>query len=194
MASQLTATQLNALFDILTHTEAFREVRDMRYESNIAQFGPPFTPLHQGAKPAFPLLQLVVSKFVGAGLFTEQGWADQCSLLQRLCSANLSESYDKGFMGLRKNAAAGLAAGAESVARGVLAGVPRDPDLKLALLNTRQYDQGNAQQLEQAWDEAVQGMLYGDLLDRVFDAVKVSSDLDDVPQVARAALEYFMIW
>lgn len=189
----LTPTQLNALFDILTHTETFSEVRGLRYEAPVSCFGPPLTPLHAGTSP-FPLLQLLMSKFIGQSLYSEAGWADWLAMVQRLCAANLSDSYDKAFLGLRKHAATGIAAALESVARGVLAGAPRDPHVKLALLNTKRYDKHSAEQLEQAWDDAVQGMLYGDLLDRVFDAVEASPDINDMPTVARTALDYFMIW
>lgn len=188
----LTAPQLNALFDILTHNETFHEIREMRYEANVARFGPPFTPPQQGPSP-FPMLQLMASKFIGRSVFTEQGWADLLTMAQRLCTANLSDSYDKGTMGLRKQGAAGMSSGLESVARGVLAGAPRNPNVNFATLNTKQYDRKNAAHLEQAWEDAVQGMLYGDLLDRVFEAVQKSPDLDDVPPVARAALDYLMV-
>lgn len=189
----LTPTQLNALFDILTHNETFHEVRDLRFELPISRFGLPITPTEPGPSP-FPLLQLVISKFVGRGILTESGWADWLAMVKRLCAANLSDSYDKGFLGLRKHSAAGFAASVESLARGVLARPPRDPQVNLARLNTKQYDRMKAEELEQAWDDTVQGMLYGDLLDRVFEAVKVSPDVDDVPPVTRAALDYFMIW
>lgn len=193
MASSLTPVQLEALFDILTHTEAFNEIRDMRYEQNIGNFGPPFTPLQNGAQPAFPLLQLIVSKFIESGLYTEQGWADMCTMLQRLCAANLSDSYDKGFLGLRKNAAAGLSAGVETIARAVLAGIPRDPAVNLETLSTKQYDRSSSQQLEQAFLDAAQGILYGDLLDRLFQAAKASPNVDDLPPVAKAALDFLLV-
>lgn len=193
MAAQLDPVQLNALFEILTHAESFSEVRDARNEADIANFGPPVTPAIRGVAPAFPVAQLVMSKFVGQGLFSDAGWADHCTMIQRLCAANLSDSYDKGFFGLRKNFATGLASGLESVVRGVLAGVPRDPNVNLEQLATKKYDIKDAGQLMQAWDDAVQGFLYGDLADRVFRVIEKTSDMDALPPVATAALEYVLI-
>lgn len=193
MAAQLNPVQLNALFEILTHAECFSEVRDARNENDIANFGPPMTAAIRGVPPAFPVVQFIVSKFVGKGLFSDAGWADQCAMVQRLCAANLSDSYDKGFFGLRKNFATGLSSGLESVARGVLAGAPRDPKVDLGQLATKKYDTKDAGQLIQAWDDAVQGFLYGDLADRVFRTLEKTSDLDALPPVATATLEYVMI-
>lgn len=186
----LTTPQLNALFDILTHTETFTEVRDLRHESAVPRFGLPFTTTPSPSP--FPLLQLIASKFIGRSILSDEGWAAIVSLVQRLCAANLSDSYDKGFVGLRKNAATGLAATAESLVRGVLAGAPRRDGAGLPT-ESRAYDHRSAEQLEMAWDDAVQGMVYGDLLERVFNAVKASPDLERVPAVGRGALEYFII-
>lgn len=192
MASSLTPVQLNALFDILTHAETFNEIRDMRFENNIGNFGPPFTPL-TGTQSALPLLQLICSSFLDASLYTEQGWADMSTMLQRLCAANLSDSYDKGFMGLRKNASAGISAGVETIARAVLAGVPKNPDVNLESLATKQYDRTNGEQLETAFQDATQGILYGDLLDRLFKAAKASGNIEDLPSVAKAALDFGLV-
>lgn len=194
----LTPAELEALFDILTHAETFHEIRDLRYEANVARFGPPATPLAQNpGLSAFPLLQKIVSTVVSPGFLTPEGWQNLLSLIQRLGVANLSDSYDKGFLGLRKTAATGLAANLESVARGFLAGRPRNPSVDLAALHektSQMYDRGDAEQLEKAWDDTVQGMLYGDLLDRIFDTVEATPELDAVPPVARAALDYFLMW
>lgn len=189
----LTPAELEALFNILTHAQTFAEVRDLRYEQNLSRFGPPITPAGAGPTP-FPLLQQLTAAILSPTLFTPQGWADQIMLGQRLASANLSDSYDKGFVGLRKDAATGWSAGLESVVRGLLVGRARDPSVDLATLHTQTYNRNDARALEHAWDDCVQGLLYGDLLDRLFDAVKTTPELDDVPPVARAALDYFLVW
>lgn len=189
----LTPAELEALFNILTHAQTWDEVRDLRYEQNLAKFGPPFTPANGGASP-FPLLQQLTATMLSPTLFTPEGWAGQMALGQRLAAVNLSDSYDKGFVGLRKEAATGWAAGLESVLRGLLVGRARDPTVDLATLHTKTYDRSDAKAVEQAWDDCVQGLLYGDLLDRLFDNVKTSASLDDVPPVARAALDYLMVW
>lgn len=189
----LTPFQLEALFNILTHAQSSSEVRDLRYETLMPQFGPPVTPALVGPS-AFPLMQNITNTFVPPNILSESGWRNQLTMFQRLGAANLSDSYDKGFFGLRKNAAAGLSTLLESLARGLLAGLPRNPNVDLATLHTKPYNKQDAKQLEQAWDDAVQGMVYGGLLDQVFDAVKASPELDFVPPVATAALDYYLIW
>lgn len=189
----LTPAELEALFNILTHFQTFDEFRNLRYEDNMSRFGPPATPASGGPTP-FPLLQQLTSAVVSPTLFTPEGWAAQIGLGARLASANLSDSYDKGFSGLRKNASTGMSAGLESVARGFLVGRSRDPAVNLATLKNEKYDRSDARSLEHAWDDCVQGLMYGDLLDRIFDAVKATPELDDVPPVAKAALDYFLVW
>lgn len=189
----LTPAELEALLNILTHSQTFDEVRGLRYEANMGRFGPPATPASAGPTP-FPLLQQLTANVVSPNLFTPQGWANQMSLGQRLAAANLSDSYDKGFVGMRKDMATGLAATVESVTRGFLVGRSRDPSVNLATLKNQTYDRSDASVLEHAWDDAVQGMMYGDLLDRVFDCVKQTPELDDVPPVCKAALDYFLVW
>lgn len=189
----LDPAELEALLNILTHTQIFDEVRDLRYEANMGRFGPPATPASASPTP-FPLLQQVIAAVISPTLFTPEGWANQISLGQRVAAANLSDSYDKGFVGMRKDAATGLAATLESVARGFLVGRSRDPSVNLATLKSQKYERSDARALEHAWNDAVQGMMYSDLLDRVFDCVKQTPELDDVPPVCRAALDYFLVW
>lgn len=188
----LTPAELEALFNILTHYQTFEEIRGFRYEANVPQFGVPFTT--GGGPSQFPLLQKMMGSVVSPTLFTPEGWQNQVLLMQRMAAANLSDSYDKGFVGLRKEMATGLAATLESVTRGFLAGRRQDPSINLASLSTQAYDTTDAAQLEKGWEHTVQGLMYGDLLDRVFDAVKASPELSDVPPVMRAALNYFQIW
>lgn len=189
----LSPAELEALFNILTHAQVFDEVRNLRYEDNMGRFGPPLTSASAGATP-FPLIQRIAAVVVSPTLYSAEGWADLLQLGQRLCAANLSDSYDKGYVGLRKNAATGLAAILESVARGFLVGQGRDSSVNLATLKDQKYNRSDAKDLEKGWEDAVQGMLYGDLLDRVFDQVKTTPELGDLPPVAKTALDYLLIW
>jgi hypothetical protein len=131
-----------------------------------------------------------MSEFVAREFLSEETWTVFTGVWERLAAINLSESYEKGTMGLRKSGSTAASASLESIVRGVLAGAPRVQDYQST---NKSYNRGDARQLEQAWDDAVQEMVYGDLLSRIFAMIKKSGDIQDLPPVAIAALDYMII-
>jgi hypothetical protein len=182
--------QLYALYNILTHHETYAEVQDFKYEDSVGNFGLPLTMTTGGGPTPYPVLQMLAEKLWDRSILSDSLWANITAMLQRLAAANLSDSYDKGFMGLRKSAATAWSASLESVIRGMLSGKPSTGAEKPVF---RAYNHSKASDVEQAWEDAVQGMLYGDLLDRIFGSVAASPDMNDIPTEARAALELVIV-
>lgn len=185
----LEAAELEALLEVLTHHATFAEIQDMKYENLVENFGPPLTSFNESKPTAFPLFQGITEKFVPRDALTEEAWTSLAGLWQRLAAINLSDSYDKGIMGLRKSGATAASASVESIVRGALTGAPK----RGLSSEKRTYDRKDAQHLEQAWDDAVEEMVYGDLLSRVVESIKTSPNIEDIPPVASAALDLLII-
>ena len=173
----LTATQSAALLDILTHHEVYAEIEEFKSPGAIKRYGPPFQ--DDKSKSATPVLQALVSKFVlklpGLRDIKTEFWTTQiANLIQDLSQAELSESYDKGILGVRKTLATAISALVEYPARGSLGGFP-----KRDFERSAQYDVSNADDVMKAWQDSLQAMIYGDLIDEL---IKRAGETDDLLQ------------
>ncbi|KAF4120377.1 hypothetical protein GMORB2_3178 [Geosmithia morbida] len=126
-------------------------------------------------------------------------WSESIQgLLVSLAEADLSESYDKGTLGLRKTLATGSSAVVEMVFRGVVGGVRRCGGDTMHAMPSKdggrsedsQYDLGSADDLQRAWDSAVQQLVYGDLTHSMFDHMARTSDLQGHSPTIKAASQY----
>jgi hypothetical protein len=189
----LSPGQAHALFDILTHHETYAEIENFKWPEAIDNYGHPFKK-EDGVQTTSPLLQLLLNKFVlripGLKSVSLEFWQERCrTLVAKLAEAELSESYDKGAIGSRKTLATAISAILEYVARGCLGGyhqhVRPDPD--------RKYDTSNADDVMQAWDDAMQEVIYGDLLDELFDKAAESERLEDHSSLVQAAHEHILV-
>ncbi|UNI16416.1 hypothetical protein JDV02_002849 [Purpureocillium takamizusanense] len=121
-------------------------------------------------------------------------------ILARLGAADLSESYDKGALGTRKMLATGSSAVIEMLGRGALGGVPKkraptsgagkDDD---AGGEASSYDVNKPEDLQRAWDDVVQQLVYGDLVDDIFDHIARTDDFESHSPAVKAAAEYTLI-
>lgn len=237
---KLTAEQIRALFDILTHRETYAEIEGFKYPDAVTSYGYPFsketiipppgrsggtTPFSLSAAPSrartpvpaeeagvsagvgklslgdgekaeveeksrSPVLQTLFTRFVLTLPWMKdlpQGfWATRVQgILSRFAEAELSESYDKGSLGLRKTLATGSSALLEMVGRGALGRVKREdkPD------SEKKYDYSRAEDLERAWDDAMQGLIYGDLVESACAHMVHTDDLEaHSPTIKGAAL------
>ncbi|KAK6354116.1 hypothetical protein TWF730_008535 [Orbilia blumenaviensis] len=142
-----------------------------------------------------PILQLLFSTFVvpipGLRDISQDFWSKRVQpLIDDLAKANLSESYDKGSMGIRKTLATAISALIEYPARGVLGGMPGreikpDPD--------RVYDVRHQQDLVDAWREFMRQVVYGDLLDELFEKAAQSDDLQSHSDMVIAAHQHIVV-
>ncbi|KAI5926515.1 PX-associated-domain-containing protein [Camillea tinctor] len=200
--ANLSPLQLEALLDILVHHETYSEVLSFRDPEAIDRYGYPFIDAKKdkkactdGIKSASPMLQLLLTRVVlpvpGIKELPPEFWNEKFKgIMRRFGDAELSESYDKGTLGLRKRLASAASVIHESVTRGLLNGVPidRSPNLH------GQYDAKNADDLVRAWDDSVHQLVYGNLINELFDQFAQSGDIESHSPAVKVAVEYAIIY
>ncbi|KAK1984441.1 PX-associated-domain-containing protein [Colletotrichum cereale] len=204
-ASPLSAEQVKALFNILTHFETYHEIEAFKKPETIANYGYPFTRTPGAAADApdayarecsAPLLQRIFTRFIlklpGVCTFAPDFWNVRVQgILTSFARAGLSESYDKGALGIRKTLATASSAVIETVVRGTIGGAPySDPaDHPPAAA----YDLGSAADLARAWDDSMHALVYEDLCDHLLDHLAETDDFDSQSPMIRAANEYIIL-
>ena len=193
MASQqLSSAQAHALFDILTHHEAYAEIQGLKDPQNIANFGVPLQS-QTNQNSSSPLIQILLKKFIlvlpGLRDVPSEFWVQNIQgLVTALDDATLSESYDKGSIGIRKTLSTAIASMLEYVARGVIGGYPRHVRSK-----DRNYDTTNPEDVIESWDEFLQQIIYGDQLEKMFAKASETDQLSDHEPLVQAAHEYVLV-
>ena len=190
-SSGLTPEQTDALIDILTHHETYAEIEDFKIPGAIHNYGPPFQ--DDAAKSTSPVLQTLLSKFVlqlpGLRDVSPRFWKVQVEdLIQELSEAELSESYDKGILGIRKTLATAISALVEYPARGCLGGFPKREDYQ-----RRHYDTTEPDDVLQSWQDCLQELIYGDLIDEIFEKTAQSDDLATHDSLVQAMHEFIVV-
>lgn len=188
----LSSLQSYALFDVLTHYEAHDEVRNLNYRSTIEQFGYPVQDQPDGPLSS-PLLQILMKRFVlvlpGLRDVSPVFWHQKIqTLFSTLAASDLSESYDKGSIGIRKTLATATAAIIEYCARGCLGGYPK--------VETRQgydYDISNPEDVYLAWNDFLQQVVYGDQLDKMFSKAATTDQVTEHEPLIQATHEYIFV-
>ncbi|KAK8040176.1 hypothetical protein PG993_008587 [Apiospora rasikravindrae] len=195
---QLTGPQLQALFDILTHHETYREIESFKAPTAIARYGYPFATSTEGGGPetAAPMLQLPFLRLMlsmpGVSNLPADFWnVKYRAVVQRFGEADLSESYDKASMGTRKTLSTASSAFFEAIGRGMLGGIPA-PDASSAPRRP-DPDHPSAADLEAAFDFCIRDIVYGDLLERLFHYARQSQDFDRFSQEIGDSIEYIVI-
>ncbi|KAF7552178.1 hypothetical protein G7Z17_g4513 [Cylindrodendrum hubeiense] len=178
------------------------EKKDREGEEEVPEETPEEAPEEEDSEPsASPLLQTLVTKFVlllpGVRELPREFWSVRVQgLLARLGEAELSESYDKGALGTRKVLATAMSGWIEMIGRGALGGVkkrslPETKDSELKIDDN--YDNAKAEDLARAWDDVVEGHVYGSLVDDLYDHLSKTDDLEGHSPVVKAAAEYAVI-
>ncbi|KAL2175093.1 PX-associated-domain-containing protein [Thermothelomyces heterothallicus CBS 202.75] len=202
-ATPLTAAQLHAVLDILTHHQTYAEVESFKDPGTISEYGYPFTRHHQqpSSDPSYardsvltPLLAGVLRSIVlplpGIRNLPPEFWHVQFqSILEKLAEAELSESYDKGVLGTRKTLATAVSALHEAVSRGILGGVSDDAGRNFY----GEYDRSKATDLVRAWEDGVRELVYGDLIEELFTCAAEKQSLEEHSAGVRAAADYVII-
>jgi len=191
-SSLLSPTQLHALFDILTHHESYSEIQTLKNPEAIAKFGLPLQP-ENPSDSSSPLLQVLLQKFItvlpGIRDVPPDFWQSNITgLATALDSANLSESYDKGSIGIRKTLSTAIASIVEYVSRGVLGGYP-----KTAMKKDGRYDTSNPDEVIAAWNQFLQQIIYGDMLEKMVAKAAKTDKLTDHESLVQAAHEYAFV-
>lgn len=190
-STELTPEESKALFDILTHRETYDEIEQFKSPGTIKQYGPPFQDNVRSTNS--PILRTLLSKFVltlpGMRDVSPRFWKTQVEdLIQELSEAELSESYDKGALGIRKTLATAVSALIEYPTRGCLGGFP-----KADLPASRTYDKSNPDDVLQAFQDFLQQMVHGDLIDKLFLKAAETGDLSQHDSLVQAAHEFIVV-
>ncbi|KAJ4417284.1 hypothetical protein N0V85_001907 [Neurospora sp. IMI 360204] len=197
----LTAPQLHALFDILTHYGTYSEVECFKNPNAISTYGYPFASSIEGAsKPvvkkesSVPLLATVLRAIVlpvpGVRDLPTGFWPLKFQgILTKFGEANLSESYDKGSLGSRKTLATAASVIHESVSRGLIGGLPKGLPRDL----NGHYDRSEAQDLVGAWEDVLHELVYGNLVEALFDRIAEKPDVEGHSLAVQTAVDYIMI-
>ncbi|OTA60719.1 hypothetical protein K449DRAFT_331867 [Hypoxylon sp. EC38] len=190
--------QLRALLDILVHHETYSEVQTFKYPDAIEQYGYPFQQEESGSesgKSSSPLLQLLFTRLVlpipAVRDLPSEFWATKFrNIMRRFGEAELSESYDKGTLGSRKRLASAASVIHEGITRGLLSGIPNKelPNLQ------GEYDIHKAEDIARAWDDVVQHLVYGDLLNELFDHFAKTPNFEGHSPAVEAAVNFAIIY
>ena len=188
----ISSAQAQALFDILTHYEAYQEIKDLRLLNTITNFGDPLE--DNGGEPSSPLIQILMKRFLlvlpGIRDVSIDFWQIKIKeILSAFARANLSESYDKGSIGIRKTLSTACAAMVEFCARGTLGGCPRSD----TTMGEPKYSLTNFDDVSRAWDDFLQHVVYGDLLERMFTKAASTDQLTDHESLVQATHEYVFV-
>ena len=193
MAEPLSPPQAQALFDILTHHETYSEVQAFEYPDAITSYGPPFQS-DDSIISTSPLLQTLLSKFVltlpGLKNVSSDFWSHRIlELLKEFANGELSQSYDRGILSLRKTLATACSAIIEYVARGVFGGLPKQH------LEKRRDDFNATKPPDDidAWNEFLQRIVYDDMIDELFNKAKETDALENHSPLVQAAHEYLVV-
>ncbi|KAK1992603.1 hypothetical protein LX36DRAFT_588096 [Colletotrichum falcatum] len=199
-ASPLSAEQIKALFNILTHFETYHEIEKFKKPETIADYGYPFVRRSADGAVTYapecstPLLHLIFTRFIlklpGVRTFAPNFWNLRVqAILTSFADAGLSEAYEKAALGIRKTLATASSAVIETVVRGAIGGAPySDPTNR-----PRAYDVASAPDLARAWDDAMHDLVYGNLCDELLDHLAETQDFDSHSPMVRAANEYIIL-
>lgn len=187
----LTPAQSAALFDVLTHFETYREIEDFKQPGAIHNYGPPFQ--DDKSKSSSPVLQTLISKFIlplpGLRDVSAEFWKVRVTdIIDELSKAELSESFDKGILGIRKTLATAISALIEYPARASLGGLPEKKRPE-----KRTYDVKNPEDVLQAWQDCLQALVYGDLIDELFSKAAETDDLSKHATLVQGMHEFVLV-
>lgn len=189
--SHLTPEQSSALFDLLTHYATYDEICAFKSPTAIKEYGSPF---QDTKKTSSPILQSLLSKFIlplpGLRDISPDFWKIRVeNMIEELAAANLSESYDKGVLGIRKTLATAISALIEYPARGCWGGIPKDE----SAFKPASFDPSKPDDVLRAWQVFMQQLVYGDLFDKLFAKAAETDDLSKHDSLVQAAHEFVVV-
>lgn len=199
----LNTLQLHALFDLLTHHQTYAEVASFKNPDTISHYGYPFALQHQEeagdlvyeeSTSASPLLAELLNRIVlpvpGIRDLPPEFWHRRFQgVLTSLANAELSESYDRGALGTRKTLATAASVVHEAVSRGILGGIARRASVDLS----GTYNRSNAHDLARAWQDGVHELVYGNLVEELFECSATQTNLEEHSPAIQACADYIIL-
>lgn len=179
------------MFDLLTHHATYDEICHFKTPAAIQEYGPPF---QDTKKTTSPILQSLLSKFIlplpGLRDVSPDFWKVRIeNIIEELAAAKLSESYDKGVLGIRKTLATAISALIEYPARGCYGGIKKDE----SALKDQHFDPTKPDDVLRAWYVFMQQLVYGDLFEKLFAKAAETDDLSKHDSLVQAAHEFVVV-
>lgn len=148
------------------------------------------------ARSTSPILQILVTRAIlplpGISNLDRDFYTIRLQgILSRLGACNLSESYDKGALGTRKTLATASSSIIEMLSRGAIGGLKKTGDGRVPV--DEKFDVGKAEDIPRAWDGFLNGIVYDDLIDRLFAHMAKTDDLDSYSPMIRATVEHIIM-
>jgi hypothetical protein len=192
-SATLDPNQNSALLDILSHAEVYSEIRNFRDRGTLAKYGPPFNHLN-GEPSTSPALQALLSKFVltlpGLRDVSNAFWQDRVhAIIEDFEKAELSESFDKGNLGIRKTLATAASALIEYPVRGVFGGLEKP----VGRDGYHEYDMSNSEDLSKGFRDFVHQAVYGDVIDDLMAKAAETDKLSEHLPIVQAAHEFILV-
>jgi PX-associated len=189
----LDPNQNSALLDILSHAEVYSEIRDFREQGTLAKYGPPFDSL-TGEISKSPSLQTLLSKFVltlpGLRDVSRAFWQEHVyAIIEDFEKAELSESFDKGNLGIRKTLATAASVLIEYLVRGVFGGLEK----LVGRDGYYEYDTTDSEDLSKGFRDFIHQAVYGDIIDDLMAKAAETDKLSEHLPVVQAAHEYILV-
>ena len=110
------------------------------------------------------------------------------ALLSALAQADLSESYDKDSIEIRRTLATATAVVVEYCVRDFLGGYSKQEVEK-----AHNYNSPDSDDVYSAWDDFLNRIIYGDLLDIIFTKSAAINQLTDHKLLVQATHEYVLV-
>jgi hypothetical protein len=192
-SEDLSPDQADALFDILIHHEAYQELRDLRIPGALAHSGPPFKT--SGEENQTPLFHTLFSEFIvplpGLRDVSTDFYQAKCQeIIEEFAKADLSESYEAGYIGIRRTLATAAAALVEAPARGYFGGFPANETSK----GDRKYDTSKPEDVEAGFSDFLCRIVYDDdFIDSIFARAAETDKLSQHDSLVQAAHENILI-
>ena len=189
----LSERQAQALFDYLTHVQIHLEIEQYKYPDAISNYGIPFQD-NLETQRSTPLLQSLLVrlglKVPGLKNVSKDFWKVRCrNIIQQLGEAQLSESYDKGSLSRRKTLATASSTVLAPLAQALIGGVQKSASTDIG----RNYDCANSEDLVSAWNDFINQLVYGSMVDELIDTAAKTDQLSDHTSVVQAAHEYILV-
>ena len=182
-----------ALLDILSHAEVYTEIRNFRDPGTLATYGPPFTSLDRTPSTS-PSLQILLSKLVltlpGLRDVSNEFWQDRIhAIVENFEKAELSESFDKGTLGIRKTLATAASALIEYLVRGVFGGLEKP----VGRDGYHEYDMTKSEDLAEGFRDFLHQAVYGHVVDDLMAKAAETDKLSEHLPIVQAAHEYILV-
>lgn len=148
------------------------------------------------ARSTSPILQMLVTRAIlplpGISNLESDFYTIRLQgILSRLGACNLSESYDKSALGTRKTLATASSSIIEMLSRGAIGGLKKTGDGRVPV--DEHFDMSKPEDIARSWDGFLNGIVYDDLIDRLFAHMTKTDDIDSYSLMIRGTVDHLIM-